>query len=107
MQWQVARKRAGRPRTALSALWAPWWRFHLGPRLPRTAFHPRPSVDAGVLTVERRREVLLPIDANDAFSEFVRAMFEGTLARELDVRQWAALFTAYADIRRSAATTRR
>jgi 23S rRNA (adenine-N6)-dimethyltransferase len=101
LQWEVARKRAGRPRTALSAAWAPWWRFRLGRRLPRTAFRPQPSVDAGVLIVERRREALLPADAHDAFADFVRAVFEGTIARDLDAREWAALFATYAAMRGS------
>jgi 23S rRNA (adenine-N6)-dimethyltransferase len=63
LQWEVARKRAGRPRTALSASWSPWWRFRLGRRIPRAAFRPRPAVDAGILIAERRREPLLPPDA--------------------------------------------
>jgi 23S rRNA (adenine-N6)-dimethyltransferase len=96
LQWEVARKRAGRPRTALSASWAPWWRFRLGRRLPRTAFRPAPAVDAGVLVVERRREPLLPAEAQEQFAEFVRGLFAGTLARDLDAGQWVSLFAAYA-----------
>jgi 23S rRNA (adenine-N6)-dimethyltransferase len=95
LQWEVARKRAGRPRTALSASWSPWWRFRLGRRLPRNAFRPRPAVDAGVLVAERRRDPLLPLEAHEAFTDFVRALFAGTLARELDARKWAALFGTY------------
>jgi 23S rRNA (adenine-N6)-dimethyltransferase len=97
LQWEVARKRAGRPRTALSAAWTPWWRFRLGRRVPAAAFRPRPSADAGVLIVERRREALLPAVAHEAFGDFVRSLFTGTLARELSARQWAALFAAYSD----------
>jgi 23S rRNA (adenine-N6)-dimethyltransferase len=44
VQWEVARKRAGRPRTRVSASWSPWWRFRLGARIPRGAFRPRPAV---------------------------------------------------------------
>jgi 23S rRNA (adenine-N6)-dimethyltransferase len=95
LQWEVARKRAGRPRTALSASWSPWWRFHLGRRLPRTAFRPPPAVDAALLVVERRRDPLLPLEAHAAFADFVRGLFTGTLARELDASQWAALFATY------------
>ena len=95
LQWDVARKRAGRPRTVLSASWTPWWRFRLGRRLPRAAFRPPPAVDAGVLVVERRRDPLLPLEAHEAFEQFVRGLFTGTLARELDARQWAALYATY------------
>jgi 23S rRNA (adenine-N6)-dimethyltransferase len=97
LQWEVARKRAGRPRTALSASWSPWWRFRLGRRVPREAFRPRPAGDAGVLVVERRRTPLLPLEAHDAFAEFTRGLFTGALARELSPAGWAALFAAYAD----------
>lgn len=96
LQWEVARKRAGKPRTAISASWSPWWRFRLGRRLPRTAFRPQPAVDAGVLVVERRRDPLLPPDAAESYAAFVRAIFAGTLAPELDPLQWASLFGAYA-----------
>ena len=47
LQWEVARKRAGRPRSALDASWAPWWRFRLGRRIAPSAFRPRPAVAAG------------------------------------------------------------
>jgi 23S rRNA (adenine-N6)-dimethyltransferase len=96
VQWEVARKRAGRPRTALSASWSPWWRFRIGRKIPRTAFRPRPAVDAGVLVVERRPDPLLPTDVSEAFASFVQSLFAGTLVRELDPTQWAALFAAYA-----------
>jgi 23S rRNA (adenine-N6)-dimethyltransferase len=94
LQWEVARKRAGRPRTALSASWCPWWRFRLGRRLPRSAFRPQPAVDAGVLVIERR-DPLLPPSAAAPFAAFVQMLFAGTLPRRLDAGQWAALFAAY------------
>jgi 23S rRNA (adenine-N6)-dimethyltransferase len=96
LQWEVARKRAGRPRTALSASWTPWWRFRVGRRIPRTAFRPRPAVDAGVLVVEPRQKPLLPPEAHDSYSDFVRGLFTGKLARDLDAAQWVALFATYA-----------
>jgi 23S rRNA (adenine-N6)-dimethyltransferase len=95
MQWEVGRKRAGRPRTALSAQWSPWWRFRLGRRVPRTAFRPQPAVDAGLLTIERRGTPLLPPEAHESFADFVHAIFAGTLGPELDARQWAAVYSAY------------
>jgi 16S rRNA A1518/A1519 N6-dimethyltransferase RsmA/KsgA/DIM1 with predicted DNA glycosylase/AP lyase activity len=99
----VARKRAGRPRTALSAAWSPWWRFRLGGRIARDAFRPRPRVDAGILVVERRRQPLLAPEAAEPFAAFVHGLFTGTLAGELDAEQWTALFGANVDagLRRS------
>jgi 23S rRNA (adenine-N6)-dimethyltransferase len=95
LQWEVARKRAGRPRTAVSARWSPWWRFRLGRRVPRTAFRPQPAVDAGLLTIERRAAPLLHPGTHGSFANFVQAVFAGTLATELDARQWAAIYSAY------------
>ena len=95
LQWEVARKQAGKPRTALAAAWAPWWRFRLGRRIPPAAFRPRPRVSAGVLVVRRREPPLLPPAAFDRYSSFTQALFEGRLARELDAPLFAALFEAY------------
>jgi 23S rRNA (adenine-N6)-dimethyltransferase len=94
LQWEVARKRARKPRNALAASWSPWWRFRLGRRIPRTAFRPRPNVDAGVLVAERRRQPLLPVENARPFAAFVEAFFSGALARELGPRDWASLYTA-------------
>lgn len=61
IQFEVARKRTVAPPTTLrSAAWAPWWTFHLGPRIPRTAFRPVPRVDAALLTIRRRDPSVLP-----------------------------------------------
>jgi 23S rRNA (adenine-N6)-dimethyltransferase len=95
LQWEVARKRAGRPRTALSAQWSPWWHFRLGRRVPRTAFRPQPAVDAGLLTIERRATPLLPPGTHESFADFVHALFAGTLGTQLDARQWVAIYSAY------------
>ncbi len=95
VQWEVARKRAGRPCTALSAAWSPWWRFSLGGRIARDAFRPRPRVDAGILVVERRAQPLLPPEAAEPFAAFVHGLFRGTLARQFDTEHWTALFGAY------------
>ncbi|HTT91967.1 MAG TPA: rRNA adenine N(6)-methyltransferase family protein [Acidimicrobiales bacterium] len=73
VQWEVARKRAAAPpATLLSAAWAPWWQFHLGPRLPATEFRPVPRVDGGSLVVTRRSPPLLPASMAPAYNEFVR-----------------------------------
>jgi 23S rRNA (adenine-N6)-dimethyltransferase len=95
LQWEVARKRVGRPRTALSASWSPWWRFRLGRRIPSSAFRPRPTVEAGVLVVERRDPPLLPAGVYEDYARFVTALFEGTLVRELDAPRFAAIFEGY------------
>ena len=95
LQWEVARKRAGRPGTLVSAAWSPWWRFRLGQRIPNAAFRPRPAVDAGVLVVERRAVSLLPPAQRDDFAAFVEGVFSGGIAAGLDARTWAALYGAY------------
>jgi 23S rRNA (adenine-N6)-dimethyltransferase len=56
----------------LSATWAPWWSFRLGRRIPADSFRPVPSVDAGVLRVERRTPSLLPEHMASAYATFLR-----------------------------------
>jgi 23S rRNA (adenine-N6)-dimethyltransferase len=74
VQWEVARKRAAAPpSTLLSTVWAPWWKFHLGRRIPAGEFRPVPRVDAGVLVVTRRDDPLLPPAMAAAWAGFVRA----------------------------------
>jgi 23S rRNA (adenine-N6)-dimethyltransferase len=76
VQHEVARKRASRwPGNLLSLGWLPWWEFRLGRHLYASAFEPPPSVDAGVLTVERRRRALLPVNASDEYRAFLREGF--------------------------------
>lgn len=73
VQWEVACKRAAvPPSTLLSTLWAPWWEFRLGPRVPRQRFRPVPQVDAGVLTIRRRSPPLLPAAMAGPYAAFVR-----------------------------------
>jgi 23S rRNA (adenine-N6)-dimethyltransferase len=95
LQWDAARKRAARSRSIAGATWSPWWRFRLGARIPRTAFRPMPSVDGGMLVVERRPRPLLPVAAATDYGAFVHGLYGGTLAPELLPEQWAALFAAY------------
>ena len=72
VQWDVARKRAATPPTTLlSALWAPWWEFHLGFRIPATEFRPIPRVDAALLTITRRDPPVLPISMARPYADFV------------------------------------
>lgn len=61
VQWEVARRRAGVGGSSMmTAQWAPWFDFGLDGRVPASAFVPRPSVDGGLLVIDRRREPLLP-----------------------------------------------
>jgi 23S rRNA (adenine-N6)-dimethyltransferase len=74
VQWEVARKRAEHPpSTLLSTVWAQWWEFRLGRRIPAAAFRPVPRVDAATLVVTRRDPPLLPPALARDYAEFVRA----------------------------------
>ena len=75
VQWEVARKRSGA--SMLTASWWPWYDISLVRRVPARAFRPVPSVDGGVLTVERRATGLLPVADCADYQRFVRAVFTG------------------------------
>jgi 23S rRNA (adenine-N6)-dimethyltransferase len=78
VQWEVARKRAGvGGSTQLTAQWWPWFEFHLQTRVPATAFSPRPSVDGGILTIDRRAAPLLCPADQHTYQDWVRAIFSG------------------------------
>lgn len=100
-QWEVARKRAAvGGSTLLTAQWWPWFAPRLDRRVPAGAFRPRPSVDAGLLVIDRRAEPLLPAAQRRDYQRFAAAVFNGpghgvhaVLARQgisrHDVRRWA------------------
>lgn len=116
VEWAVACKRAAVwPSTQLSAYWGAWFELSVVRRLPRSAFAPPPAVDAGVLRIVRRAEPLVPATECRAYGSFLlRAYRHGpravvpsaqlkrceaelgferhALARDLDARQWAALY---------------
>lgn len=117
VQWELATKRAAVwPSTFAGAYWGAWYRFALVRRLPRCAFAPPPSVDAGVLRVERRAEPLVVEHSAAAYRAFVKRGFATgrppvpplafkrlgrelgfdphAHARDLDPAQWAALFAS-------------
>jgi 23S rRNA (adenine-N6)-dimethyltransferase len=113
VEWDVARKRACPwPSTLNGVLWSAWYRFSLLRRVPASAFDPPPSVDAGVLAVERRAVPLVDERAWRDYRRFVAAgfrrglsasashrvlrhlRFSGAAPRELDAHQWAQLFRA-------------
>jgi 23S rRNA (adenine-N6)-dimethyltransferase len=116
VEWAVACKWAAVwPSTQLSAYWGAWFELSVVRRLPRCVFAPPPSVDAGVLRIVRRPEPLVPVGDRREFEAFLaRAYRQGpravlpwrelkrceaelgfdrrARARDLDARQWAALY---------------
>lgn len=78
VQWEVARRRAGvGGATMMTAQWWPWIEFAVHGRIPSTAFTPRPAVDAGLLTITRRSEPLLPEAQRSDYRGFVHSVFTG------------------------------
>jgi 23S rRNA (adenine-N6)-dimethyltransferase len=76
VQYDVARKRAAVWPSSLTSLgWLPWWRPTLARRIPRLAFEPAPTVDAGMLSVVRRNPALLAPDERPAFIALLHAAF--------------------------------
>ena len=86
-QWEVARKRAAvGGATMMTAQWWPWFEFRLDRRIPARAFRPSPSVDAGILQIDRRDAALIPWAKRKAYRHFVAAAFRaggGSLTRAL------------------------
>ncbi len=77
-QWEVARKRAGvGGGTMMTAQNAPWYEFALRGRVPRGGFVPAPSVDGGILTIDRRASPLIRVAERRAYEQFVAAVFAG------------------------------
>ncbi|MGP9694819.1 23S ribosomal RNA methyltransferase Erm [Brachybacterium sp. AOP25-B2-12] len=78
VQWEVARKRAGvGGATRMTAAVWPWFEMRLEARVPARAFRPVPSVDGGILVIERRRRPLLPQGDAGAYRAFVGRVFTG------------------------------
>jgi 23S rRNA (adenine-N6)-dimethyltransferase len=124
VQWEVALKRtAAVPTTQLAAEWGPWWELAIVRRLHASAFEPRPDVDAALLRIVRRERELVPAGAASNYRRFVRRSFahglrasvppltlkraaaaagfaRGAAPRDLDVHQWAALFSGLVRPRR-------
>lgn len=88
-QWEVARKRAGvGGATQLTAQWWPWYEFRLDRRIPACAFRPVPSVDGGLLTIDRPDDPRLPPGHRKAYQAWVARVFSsrGRGLREILVR---------------------
>ncbi len=113
VQWGVAVKRGlPWPSTVSGVLWRSRYAMSVERRLPPAAFDPPPSVDAGVLVVERRAEPLVPAAGWPGYRRFVARGFRHGLRavvaprmfrrlgladaqpRDLDAHEWARLFTA-------------
>ncbi len=77
-QWEVARKRCGvGGSTMLTAQTAPWFTFALHARVPSSGFKPRPSVDGGIMQIDRRETPLISPRERTGYERFVRAVFTG------------------------------
>lgn len=97
VEWGVAVKRGlPWPSTANGVFWGAFYEASVARRLPRTAFVPPPSVDAGVLVFRRRERPLVAVSAAARYRRFVTTGFRrgvrGAAARDLDAHQWADLF---------------
>jgi 23S rRNA (adenine-N6)-dimethyltransferase len=77
-QWEVARKRAGvGGATMMTAQWSPWFDFRLAGRVPADAFAPKPSVDGGILTIDRCSTGLISKKDRADYHRFVHQVFTG------------------------------
>jgi 23S rRNA (adenine-N6)-dimethyltransferase len=120
VEWGLAAKRAAVwPSTVLGCTWGAWYELSLVRRVPRACFAPPPSVDAALLRAKRRVEPLVASSEAAAYEALLRRAFAGQApldrifprrlvhrsanelgfdpharARDLDVRQWARLYTA-------------
>jgi 23S rRNA (adenine-N6)-dimethyltransferase len=102
VEWGAAVKRGlPWPSSVNGVVWGAWYFASVRRRLPRTAFVPPPSVDAGVLVFERRAKPLVPVELAVEYRRFVASGFRRggrrhALPRDLDAHQWAELFLSRA-----------
>lgn len=121
VQWEVARRRAAvGGATMMTAQWWPWFEFGLLRKVSAASFRPRPSVDAGLLTITRRTEPMVDVADRRRYQAMVHRVFTGpgrgmaqivrgavtrqwlhrngihasALPRELTAEQWVALFAS-------------
>jgi 23S rRNA (adenine-N6)-dimethyltransferase len=118
VEWGLAAKRtAVWPATLLGCTWGAWYELRLVRRVPRACFTPPPSVDAAVLRAGRRSEPLVAPGEAGGYEALLRRAFGARVpldrilprgvvhrvahelgfdphaaARDLDVRQWAAVY---------------
>lgn len=124
VEWGLADKRAAVwPSTLTSVFWGAWYTLELVRRIPRACFAPPPAVDAAVLRATRRDTPLVAVADGRAYRSFLQREFgdrrvpharalanelgfdPNARGRDLDARQWAALFRS-ARRRRGAAARR-
>jgi 23S rRNA (adenine-N6)-dimethyltransferase len=129
VEWGLAAKRtAVWPSTLLGCTWGAWYELSLVRRVSRACFAPPPSVDAALLRAGRRQHPLVAVEAAAGYEALLHRAFAAQLpldrvlprglvhrvahelgfdphaaARDLDVRQWAAL---YASVRSATARPR-
>jgi 23S rRNA (adenine-N6)-dimethyltransferase len=108
VEWAVAVKRAlPWPSTVNGVYWGAFWETSVSRRIPRAAFSPAPSVDAGVLVLRPRETPLVAAAEAATFRRFVAAgfrkgighaagggAFRQRLPRDLDAHEWASLFAS-------------
>jgi 23S rRNA (adenine-N6)-dimethyltransferase len=121
VQWELAAKRAAVwPSTLRGVYWGAWWELAVVRRLAPAAFAPPPSVDAAVLSVDRRAAPLVPAEGDAGYWSFLSRVWgdaplrrclrphlggrelkrlaldngfdDRALPRDLDARQWAAVY---------------
>jgi 23S rRNA (adenine-N6)-dimethyltransferase len=111
VDWYVAVKRAlPWPSTLNGVLWGARFSAAVTRRLPRSSFAPPPSVDAGMLVLERRSRPLVSAERHESCRRFASAGFRHGLRavaparvlralglaraqpRDLDAHAWAELF---------------
>jgi 23S rRNA (adenine-N6)-dimethyltransferase len=79
LQFEAARRLAQVGPASLATLrWAPWWRVELVRRIDRVAFDPPPSVDAGLLTIDRRSPPLLASGVRPAYLRMLETAFRAS-----------------------------
>jgi 23S rRNA (adenine-N6)-dimethyltransferase len=120
VEWGLAAKRtAVWPSTLLGCAWGAWYELSVARRVPRICFAPPPSVDAAVIRAVRRPQPLVPAAEARAYLALLEQAFAARApvervvprgvvrrlahelgfdphghARDLDLRQWAALHAA-------------
>lgn len=101
VQWEVARRRAGvGGASMMTAQWWPWFEFAVDRRVHRSGLRPAPSVDGGILVMDRRARPLIDDRDRAAYREFVHRVFTGP------GRGIAAIFAAVSGLPRREATRR-
>jgi 23S rRNA (adenine-N6)-dimethyltransferase len=123
VQWEFAEKHAAVwPATLRATYWRAWFEIAIVARLARSAFAPPPTVDAGVLRIARRATPLVPPAEHERYWQLLADAFRtqaplqralrrrltprelrrlaslfgfdaSSYPRDLDARQWAAVFS--------------